>query len=151
MAWPSFLNTNYASLKGRLLGLARGVITPGDSFLTGDQFHGPLFSVADSLVAHAGGTQAAALPLTAMLNRIITVGTAADSVRLPPSQPGMCVTVINDAGANSLTVYGAGTDTIDAVATATGNALAAGHRGEYVCVTAGKWQSYGGAKASSFE
>lgn len=142
------LNRNYFSLYGKLLGLARGVISAGDSVLVGDQFHGTLFSTLDTITAHAGGGQANAFKLTAFINRVTTVGTAADSVALPPSQPGMTITVINDAAVNSLQVFGTSPDTIDAVATGTGIALAAGHRGEFVCVTAGAWQSYGGAKAA---
>lgn len=143
-----FLNVNFLSLHGRLLGLFRGIISPGDAFLGGDGFMGIIETVSDGLTAHAGGGQTNALALTATINRVTTVATAADSVRLPASQPGMTVTVINDAASNSMTVYGAGTDTIDGVATGTGNALAAGHRGVYKCYTAGKWVSYGGAKAS---
>ncbi len=61
----------------------------------------------------------------------------------------MSVSVIND-GAHSLQVYGNYIEgaTIDGTATGTGNALATAHRGEYVCVTQGAWQSYGGAAAA---
>lgn len=143
-----FLGGNFLSLHGRLYGLFRGLVNVGDAWLGGDGFQGVLQSSADTLTAHAGGGQASALPLTAAINRVTTVGTAADSVRLPASQPGMTIVIINDAGANSLTVFGAGTDTIDGVATGTGNALAAAHRGYYFCPTAGIWQSIGGAKAA---
>jgi hypothetical protein len=45
-------------------------------------------SATDGLVAHAGGGQANGLILTSIFNRVITVGTAADSVVLPPATPG---------------------------------------------------------------
>lgn len=150
--WATVLNKNFLSLHGRKLGLFQGFISAGavqdDTMLGGYGFHGILQSVSDGLTAHSGGGQTNALKLTAMINRVTTVGAAADSVRLPPSQPGMTVTVINDAAVNSMTVYGDGTDTIDGVATGTGNALAAAHRGVYVCYAAGTWVSYGSAKAA---
>jgi len=143
----AFLNKNFLSLHGRVLGLFRGVISPGDSYLGGDSFQGVLESTADTLTAHSGGGQASALPLTAAINRVTTVAAAADSVLLPPSQPGMTISVIND-GANALQVFGTSPDTIDAAATGTGVALTAAHRAYYVCVTAGAWQSNAGTKSS---
>lgn len=95
-------------------------------------------SVSDALVAHAGGTQAAALALTSKLNIVATVATAGDSVRLPAALVGLVVTLIN-AGANSMQVYGAGTDTINGVATATGVAQAPGSTVSYRCNVAGNW------------
>jgi hypothetical protein len=90
------------------------------------------------LTAHAGGTQAAALALTAGVNYITTCATAGDSVRLPTSVAGLTVEVVN-AGAASSQVYGASTDTINNVATATGVPVAAGKTGYYRCTVAGKW------------
>lgn len=110
--------------------------------------YGGLASVADGLTAHVGGTQAAALLLPAAINRVTTVTSATDSVKLPPSVAGMRITVINDASANALQIFGSGTDTIDAVATATGVALSAAKRAIFYCVTAGAWQSLTGVKAT---
>lgn len=106
-----------------------------------------LGSTEDSIVAKAGGGQATARQLTCEFNRVITVATTADSVKLPVSVPGMDVMIIND-GANSLQAFGFGTDTIDGVATGTGVPLAAASRCNYMCVTAGKWQSASGAKSA---
>lgn len=108
---------------------------------------GILESVADGLTAHAGGGQASALLLTAATNRVTTVATAADSVKLPVSAPGSSINLIND-GANALQVFGSGTDTIDAIATGTGVALTAAHRATFYCLTAGAWQSMAGTKFS---
>lgn len=83
-------------------------------------------SNVDSLTAHAGGTRAAGLALTSLINHVTTVGTTADSVLLPAAVGGQVIVVRND-GANSLTMYAAigTTDTINTVAAATGVALAA--------------------------
>lgn len=95
-------------------------------------------SVANGLTAHAGGTQAAALLLTAQFNRVDTVTTAADSVRLPPpSFVGQIIGVMNNAAVNSMQVFGSGTDTINGVATATGVAQAAGKLAWYQASTIG--------------
>src|ERR1044071_8736408 len=82
-----------------------------------------LDSVSDNLTAHAGGTQAAALALTSIMNILATVATAGDSVKLPPAVIGLVIGVLNN-GANSAQVFGAGTDNINGVATATGVAQA---------------------------
>lgn len=96
-------------------------------------------SSADAITAYAGGGQTNAVGLTAMINRVSTVATAADSVKLPPSEVGLSITVINGAASNSMQVFGAGTDTINDVATATGVAQAAGKTAVYTCPVAGKW------------
>lgn len=91
-------------------------------------------SALDTLTAHAGGGQTSALALANELNRITTVATAGDSVKLPASIAGLTIIVINH-GAKSCQVFGAGTDTIDDVVTATGVAQMAGSVCLYVCVT----------------
>lgn len=99
-----------------------------------------LSGIEDTLTAHAGGTQAAALALSAskLTHRISTCATAADSVKLPTLVVGAVHQIIND-GAASAQVYGAGTSTIDAVATATGVALASGARASFFAYATGKW------------
>lgn len=99
-------------------------------------------SVSDNLTAFAGGGQAGALLLTSRNNRVSTVASAADSVRLPLAIAGITVEVINGAASNSMQVFGSGTDTINDVATATGVAQAAGKAATYTCISAapaGKW------------
>lgn len=97
-----------------------------------------LGSVTTGLTAHAGGGQGSALALSAAINRVDTVGSAADSVKLPaPTFVGQRVTVINNAASNSMQVYGSGTDTINGVVTATGVAQAAGKSADYVASTIG--------------
>lgn len=100
-------------------------------------------SVVTGLTAHAGGGQASALLLTGQTNSVDTVATAADSVKLPPPQfVGQQINVLNNAGANSMQVFGSGTDTINGVATGTGVAQAAGKSAIYQAYsigTAAKW------------
>lgn len=97
-----------------------------------------LESYADALTAFAGGGQASALALTAQTNRITTVASVDDSVKLPVSQPGLEVTVVN-AGANPMRVFGAGTDTINGVATATGIRQMPNSVEIFACPVAGVW------------
>lgn len=116
-------------------------------------------SVTDNITAFAGGGQTSATALTTEINRITTVATAGDSVKLPattavPSSgpgyavgaqiagPGATVFIINH-GANSMMVFGAGTDTINDVATATGVSQMANSMVLYTCTSAGKWYTEG--------
>lgn len=99
-------------------------------------------SSVDNLTAHAGGGQASALQLTAELNRVSTVATIGDSVKLPPSFPGMTI-ILENAGANAMQVFGAGTDTINGVVTATGVSQMAGSVVIYTCYTSGAWFANG--------
>ena len=96
-------------------------------------------SAANALTAHAGGGQASALALTANVNRVTTVATAADSVKLIPATVGAVQIVFNKAASNALQVFGAGTDTINGVATGTGVSLTAGKGALYACAVAGAW------------
>lgn len=99
------------------------------------------YTTVDSLTAHAGGGQGSATPLTAMFNRVTTVATAADSVVLPASVAGMCITVTNAAAANSMNVFPASGDAINALAANAAFAMAAGKTAEFVCITAGQWHA----------
>lgn len=91
------------------------------------------------ITAHAGGTQALATPLTTGGNLIATCATANDSVRLPVSTiPGIHIIITNN-GAASAQLYGAGTDTINGVATATGVAIAPGKTWYGHAPAAGTW------------
>ena len=91
-------------------------------------------------VAAAGTTQGAATNLTTMINRVSSATTgSATGVRLPASVPGMEVLVINKASV-PIQVYGAGTDTINAIATATGISQGINTAALYVCDVAGNWE-----------
>lgn len=95
---------------------------------------GGQLSVEDAITATAGGNQATARALLATINRLSVVATNNDSVKLPPGQVGMSVLIIND-GAATAQVFGSGSDTIDAVATATGVVLTNAKRCWYYCIS----------------
>ncbi len=92
----------------------------------------------DTITATAGGTKAAAFPLIKSWNNITVCASTHDSVLLPPAIAGSRVLVIN-SGAQTLDVYGKGTDTIDAVATGTANNILTTKLKEYTCITRGLW------------
>lgn len=120
---PSPTTTNFPN-GIRAGGSSSGMINDGAIFVPG--------SSATGITAHAGGGQASATLLTAQFNRVDTVTTAADSVKLPaPTYIGQEVEVLNNAVANSMQVFGSGTDTINGVATGTGVAQAAGKMATY--------------------
>lgn len=81
---------------------------------------------AGSITAHAGGTQAAATPVTTAVTLIAVCATAGDSVVLPPATGGQVLWIIN-AGAASCQIFATpGPGTINGIANGTGIALAAG-------------------------
>lgn len=92
-------------------------------------------------ISAAGSTQATATALTADFNRV-TTATANQGVKLPASASGLDVFVLNHSGAN-ITVYGAGTDKIDDVASATGVTQMNNSVVLYTCYGAGNWYSEG--------
>ena len=96
----------------------------------------------DNITAAAGGGQVSARLLTSQTSRVVTVATAGDSIKLPPSSAGLELMVIN-SGANALQVYGSGSDTIDGVAAATGVAQMLNSVVIFVCPSAGAWYSEG--------
>lgn len=115
---------------------------------------GSIMNVGElGVTAFAGGGQASATQLDYGINTVTVVATAADSVKLPPAVPGAVVVIrIEDAsGADSCTVFGYGTDTIDGVASATGNAQADTKGKLYIATTgdglggAGTWVTLLGA------
>lgn len=97
-------------------------------------------SAADNLTAYAGGGAAGATLFTAETNRVGTVVNPLDSVRLPASAPGLTIFVINH-GANTMTVFGSGADTIDDLTTGVPQMI--NSEVIYTCTTAGAWYSNG--------
>jgi hypothetical protein len=98
-------------------------------------------SVSNALTAFAGGGQAGSLLLTSAINRVTTVGTAADSVLLPPARAGVRVVVINAAAANSMNVFPSTGDAINALSANAAFAMAANKAAEFVCAVDGTWNS----------
>lgn len=125
---------------------------PGFRLVDGNDLNNRLalqqYSSQDGITAKASGIQATATQLVAALNRVSTVATAADAVKLPASQVGLEVTVVN-SGANAMQVFGFGTDTINSVATATGVSQPAGVSVVYRCFTLGNWIQTSSASLSS--
>lgn len=115
---------------------------PGYRLIDGNDLNNALAvdggSYAAGIIAAAGGGQANATLLANSYNSVDTVVTANDSVKLPPSKPGTCITIINTT-ANTAQVFGSGTDTINAVAYATGVSHPAGKVASYFCASLGKW------------
>lgn len=96
----------------------------------------------DNITALAGGAQAGATPLTTMLNRVVTVASANDSVMLPASVAGAEITVVNAHATNAIRVYAAGaTDVINALSNATAFSVAATKTCTFYCATAGQWHT----------
>jgi len=99
----------------------------------------PNWSTYTGVVALAGGGQTGATPLLGTVNSVDTVASANDSVSLPAATGrGKPVVVINST-ATSMQVFGAGTDTINGVATGTGVAQAAGKTAVYISAASGAW------------
>src|SRR5256885_16994352 len=86
-----------------------------------------------------GTNLATAAPITTDLNHVTTAA-AGTGVALPLGQPGMDLVIFND-GANTIKVYANGSDTIDAVAGATGVSLSATRRCRYICFATNVWIS----------
>lgn len=86
----------------------------------------------NNITALAGGAKAGATAITSPKAQIQTCVTDNDSVLLPPGYPGLTINIFNNT-AKSVQVFGAGNDTINAVATATGVAQAAGKSATYIC------------------
>lgn len=106
-----------------------------------DHVHPATLTTANTITAFAGGGQASATALTAMINRVTVCATAGDSVRLPTTAAvGQRIYVINTT-ANACQVFGPTTSTINGVATATGVSLAAGAVGTFVLAATGLWHA----------
>lgn len=108
--------------------------------------------IETGITATASGTQATAYQLTKGFNVLATVATNADSVKLPTDRKvGDEIVIVNDGAANAQ-VFGAGTDTIDGVATATGVVLSAAKRCSYYVASISSgvaaWLSNMGAKSA---
>lgn len=105
-----------------------------------DQVNNPR-SVGGGLTA-VGTNQATSLALTSLLN-VITSAALGTGVTLPSAASvgiGNSVIIFND-GASAIQVYGAGSDTIDTIAAATGVVLTNAKRCQYYVTAAATWES----------
>lgn len=100
-----------------------------------------VYSAANALTATASGTQGTSLLLAAAFNRITTVATGGDAVKLPAAVAGAEVTVFNKAAANSLNVFPSLGDAINALAANTAYAVAATKGVTFTCCVNGIWDT----------
>lgn len=98
-------------------------------------------STRSGVTATAGGGQANAVQITERFTRVTTVGTAADSIKLPPAVPGVDVFVVNAAATNAMNVFPQTGQYINALAVNTALSVAANKAVHFVCITAGTWNS----------
>lgn len=98
------------------------------------------YTVANAITAFAGGGQTDAVQLTARFNRITTVTTAADSVKLPAAKAGASCFVFNK-GANSANVFPSTGDKVNALSANAAYALAAAKGAMFVCMVDGTWDT----------
>jgi hypothetical protein len=112
----------------------------------------PLFesirlAIQDNITTLAGGGQAAgplkagALPAAFGGYRVTTVASSGDSVTLPPSQAGQVKLVTNAAASNSMNVFPAAGETINALGVNNAFAVAANKCVLFICTGAGQWHS----------
>ena len=97
-----------------------------------------LASVGNALTA-VGTNRATALQLAKQVNNVTTAASGT-GVTLPVGVIGMVITVYNN-GANAIQVYASASETIDAVAGATGVPLTDALRCQYTYVAANTWIS----------
>ena len=103
------------------------------------------YSASSGLTAVAGGGQSLASPINNYLTQVDVVATANDSVTLPPAIPGSEY-ILNNNTANSMQVFGLGSDQIQASGSTTiqpattGVAHAAQKAASYFCFKAGIWK-----------
>lgn len=98
-------------------------------------------SVVNGLTALAGGAQAGTSLANFQVNRFTTVASGNDSAQLPPAKQGMERVVINAAAANSMNVFPATGEFIDAGAANAAVAVAANKTRIFFCAVDGTWNS----------
>ncbi len=89
-------------------------------------------TVVDGLTATASGTQATSQLITASVSRFTTVTTTADGATLPAAPALLERFTIINAGANSMNVFPAVGDAINALSANAAYALAAGKTVQFV-------------------
>lgn len=100
---------------------------------------GPFYAKAvTGLTALAGGGQSGATVLTGDINVVSTVASAADSVQLPVAEAGREVSVVNSS-ANSMAVFPALGDKINALSANASLAVAAGKTATFLSAASLQW------------
>lgn len=114
------------------------------AYALGDVLAGlaPTYKVVTGITATPSGTQGTSILLSGSVNVVATVATIGDGVKLPLAVQGIAVMIANTA-ANACQVFGSGTDTINAAATAVGVSQGGVSSAIYYCVSsapAGNWR-----------
>lgn len=99
-----------------------------------------MMSAVSGITASATSNQAGATPLTRTINRITTVASAGDSVRLPAALPGAMILVKNTT-ATSMDVFPATGENINALADNAAFAVGATTSRMFFCALAGTWET----------
>lgn len=99
----------------------------------------PTVSSQDTITAFAGGGQASGTLLANCINRVTTVATAADSVKLPVAGKGLQIIVANAAAANSMNLFPNTGDQINALAANAAFAVPAGKTVTLYAAGTGFW------------
>lgn len=95
----------------------------------------------NGITAFSGGGQASAVLLSKNFSRVTTVAAGNDSVRLPAALAGSRMVVFNKAAANSLNIFPAVGDQINALGANTAYALVVTKGVEFICMVAGTWDT----------
>lgn len=88
------------------------------------------------VTATPGGGKSAGAQVFLGMNRVVTVASNGDSVKLPTCDVPNTVCIVDNRGSHTLQVYGSAFDTIDNISTNTGFAQAPGCVFMFVCQTA---------------
>jgi hypothetical protein len=113
-------------------------LTFANSTLTFSPSIATINSLTAGVAANVAGTQAAATLLPSTINFVTAAG-AGYSVKLPPAQVGLAVTVYPTN--NNIQIYGSGSDTINALTANVGTNQFAETFVTYYCWQAGLWYS----------
>lgn len=98
-------------------------------------------SVGNALTA-VGTNRATALQLAKQINNVTTAASGTGVILPTVAAAGIgAIVVVFNAGANTIQVYGASSDTIDTVAGSTGVALTNAKRAVFIAVAAATWVS----------
>lgn len=97
-------------------------------------------SAQNGLTAATTQTQAAGTPITKAISRFATVANAGDAATLPAARVGDTRIVIN-AGANSMGVFPASGDKVNALSANAVYAVAAAKTVMFVCAVNGTWNT----------
>lgn len=95
----------------------------------------------NAITAFAGGGQTGGVQLGHNFNRVTTVTTGGDSVKLPKAIAGAESTVINAAAANAMDCFPTVGDAINALSANTALSIAANKMVIFRCAVDGTWNS----------